>query len=1350
MRSTSDSSASRAETAYAANQPNHQRSLLRVGLLEISDAGTPNAREIVFVPAPVQDIAPGHQAAGERMTAAACAEPAVMSLFASVQGGALTMMLTDGISFHRFATSVHCPGPTVELPASIAQPLRESAPRRLDVFVSSELDAVDWERTSDGKELLGEKFALCRSVLEAAALGDCGRSTPERPAPTAGITLVASSMPWQALVSYLEQDPSRAPALLVVTSATGSVPPQLLASAQRLGTAVIATRAGQALPEDEAWWQALCQALATGAPVAQAAQRARRLSPLSTLRVYGHGDVVLSTPWRPTARSDDGFRQVTALKYDLVHSTRLAGRIGDERYSDQLARYHDLCARIIRKHGGSAEQARGNDGAVAYFGVPVAYEDSARRAVSAALELVTEVRALGLEARVGVATDRLAIKDGGPVGKVVHLAARLEALGRPGQVIVSNVTRTIVHAAFALRPVEFTLEELQGRLEEFEVPTDSTQWPHLVTGLSASDDREAHNLRLTPFAGRDEELEALMRAWQSTGAGRGSVMLVHGEPGIGKSRLLREARAAIQRCGGDVLVCACRPDWTVSPFYALAESLRTYLQLPPGVGEDMCLQRLEAQMPPALSDADPLAMRLVARLLADRADAPAAQLSANDRQRTLAVLLGWFKCSVAAKPLCVMVDDVQWADPTTREFLAALAALAPDVRMLLVLTQRTGSSPAWPPAIGERLELQGLPAASALALVRHAAGSSALPESLLRRLAVHADGVPLFLEESVRMAVEAGTDASSVADADLEVPATIEDVLRARLDRLDQPAMRVAQLGAVLGREFPQALLLALHDQLDIGKRVVDVDRALNTLHDSGLLLRASGRTHDCLRFKHALVRDVAYHSMWERERRAVHRAAAQIIQSHFSHIARNAPELLAEHLTQAGELDAALAHWEAAGRLAASRSAHCEALAHARRALAMLEQQAPSNARSRAELRLQCLLASRLVATEGYGAHRVENAYLRARDLADTLADSEARRKIGLGLEAYYFMRADFERARALASQAATHPATAGDPMRRLQAQWALANIDYHQGHHAQALAGMDQCLARYRREYHRPGVVQDPAVMCLCYSAWAHWESGDAQEARSRIGRVIELARALQHRFSLAEAFCFAASVHMFCGDHGLALQHADSAAAICEEDGFTVWLAHARIMRGHAWAHLGDVQAGIAEMEQGYRLWISTGAAVTRPFYLALQAETRLLDHQPAAAETMLREALDIIHGNGERYHRAELLRLLGESRLRQATFGGTAALDEAQACFDDALACAREQGKAAFVLRVALSAARLHEARGERKRGESGLRAAMAAMTRSLDGGDMRQAQRWLGLGSEAAATTTTTLADGGEP
>lgn len=1333
MRNTSHSSAPRAETAYAAILPQHQRSVLRIEWLEFSGAGAASAREIVFVATPVQGIAPADRTADDGMNAAA---PAAMSLFASVQGSALMMMLTDGQSFHRFATSAHDPDQAVELAAPIAQWLRESAPRRLDVLISSELDAVDWERTSAGDERLGDKFALCRSVVESGGLGDAGRAHAACRAPTDRVMLVGGHTPWPALAAHLQRDPSRAPALLVVTSATGCAPAELVAAAQSLGTAVVAASSAHTHPEDEAWWQALCNALAAGTAVAQAARDARLASPASTIRVYGRGDAVLSNGLSAPP-SDDGFRQVTALKYDLVHSTLLARRIGDERYSDQLAQYHRLCTHIIRKHGGNAEQPRGNDGAVAYFGVPVAYEDAARRAVAAALELVSEVRALGLQARVGIATDRLAIKNGGPVGKVVHLAARLEALGRPGEVIVSNVTRTIIHATFELRPVDFTLEALQRRLEEFEVPADPTQWPHRVTGFSANDDGEANT---SPFAGRAEELEALLRAWQAAVAGRGSVMLVHGEPGIGKSRLLREARAAIQRRGGDVLVCACRPDWTVSPFYALAESMRTYLHLPPGVDEDVCLQRIEAQMPPALNDADPLAMRLLARLLADRAEASATQIPVNERQRTLAVLLGWFQCSVADKPLCVMVDDVQWADPTTREFLDAVAAFATGVGLLLVLTERSAGSPAWPPAIGQRLELQGLPAASALTLVRHAARSSALPESLLRRLAVHADGVPLFLEESVRMAVEAGTDASGVAETELDVPATIEDVLRARLDRLDQPAMRVVQLGAVLGREFPRALLLALHDQLDIGKRVIDIDRTLRTLHDSGLLLRAGGRARGSLRFKHALVRDVAYHSMWERERRTVHRAAAQIIQSHFSYIARNAPELLAEHLTQAGELDAALAHWEAAGRLAASRSAHCEALAHARRALAMLEQQPAGSARSRAELRLQCLLASRLVATEGYGAHRVEHAYLRARDLADSLADGEARRRIGLGLEAYYFMRADFERARALASQAAAHPATAADPMRRLQALWALANIDYHQGHHAQALAGMEQCLARYRRQLHRPGVVQDPAVMCLCYSAWAHWESGDAQEARSRILRVIELARGLQHRFSLAEAHGFAASVHMFCGEHGLALQQADSAIAICEEDGFTVWLAHARIMRGHAWAHLGDVQAGTAEMEQGFRLWISTGAVVTRPFYLAMQAEAQLLAHQPAAAEALLLEALEMVRANGERYHLAELLRLLGESRLLLAGRDATAA-QEAQVCFDDAMACAREQGKAAFVLRAALSMARLHEARGERARGQASLRAAMTNMTRSLDSGDMRQAQHWLDRSGTAAATAT---------
>jgi tetratricopeptide (TPR) repeat protein len=463
------------------------------------------------------------------------------------------------------------------------------------------------------------------------------------------------------------------------------------------------------------------------------------------------------------------------------------------------------------------------------------------------------------------------------------------------------------------------------------------------------------------------------------------------------------------------------------------------------------------------------------------------------------------------------------------------------------------------------------------------------------------------------------------------------------------------------------------------------VPARLDELHAVGVLLRIEGARGLSFRFKHALVRDAAYESILEGERRAMHETVAAVLRDRFPALARERPEHLAQHLTAAGRLDEALETWESAARVAASRSENLEAIAHARTAMALLPRLAPTPWRDQCELRLQVLLASRLIASDGYGAEPVERAYLRAQALARQVGDAAVQAKIALGLEAYYFMRANFARARSMAELAYAEAQDSADPMQRMQANWALANVHWHQGRLVPALDLMDRCLDIYRPQFHRPSSVQDPGVMCLCYSAWACWERGDAPEARRRVQQVLALAQSLGHRFSQGQAAGFAASVLMFCGDHEAALAQADRAIEICDGAGFAVWLAHAVITRGRLRAQIGAVDEGCAEMQRGYAMWVRTGAMVTRPYYLTLQAEGRLLAGRPDEAEPLLQEALRIADAGGEHYHSAEVLRLLGDVAAARGE-------PQAQGLRRQAYEQAHAQGKRVFALRAALAWAR----------------------------------------------------------
>jgi predicted ATPase len=357
-----------------------------------------------------------------------------------------------------------------------------------------------------------------------------------------------------------------------------------------------------------------------------------------------------------------------------------------------------------------------------------------------------------------------------------------------------------------------------------------------------------------------------------------------------------------------------------------------------------------------------------------------------------------------------------------------------------------------------------------------------------------------------------------------------------------------------------------------------------------------------------------------------------------------------------------------------------------------------PGEALFRLELRLQLLLAGRLIATRGYGAERVERAYARAMELAQLLGDEAAAMRVLLGLEGYHFMRADFEKARAHALDAAARSGSTGGAIQRVQTQWALANIRMHQGDMMRAVQEMDACRADYMRLEHRPEAVQDPGVMCLCYSAWSLWQLGFPDEARTRVMDVVARAEQLQHKFSLGEAYGFRAAVLHFRGENHEALESAEHAVKICEENGFAVWLAHARVMRGRIAAGLGDVAAGVEEMRKGYEMWADSGAVVTTSFYLAMRAEGLALDHRPEDGLALLEQALAIVNRTGERYYEAEIRRLIGQLTLQSAARAGLDRNAEAENWLCEALDCARSRKLASLTLRAAMDLGHLWQARG----------------------------------------------------
>ena len=1202
-------------------------------------------------------------------------------------GGAAWRQAPDVLAFGRTLSQAL-------LPPDVLQALAVSTCGRLQLWLDSRAAAVPWELAVVQDRLLDERLSISRQVL-ADAMPPSPRSEGE----------VAAA--WQ----LLEGDED---------------------DAVRLGEAAAAGRAGrltlvlprQAHAARQAWAAALADGLPPAAAAARARAEARRLrAPGAAAWLHGVPAQAGQVPQQGLAgQPEDDVRQVTILSCDLVGSTGLMQRIGDEEYSERLARYHQRLARIVQAHAGLADDPQGDDGLMCYFGHPVASEDAAAMALRAGLALSEAFHDLGLQVRIGVSTGQVVIRHGQPVGAAVHHAARLQAAAAPGGVLAGAATRRIADQRF-----EFSALTLASPLKGFE--DSGAVFRVLGERPALGTERFDERRDLTPFIGRDAEMAQLLQHWQAAVAGACQTLLLCGEAGIGKSRLVRELRQTLAAQGYRTLECRCAPEHSASAFQPLIELLRRRLQVLPGDPPALQLARLRAlRVTTGADGAQALALLGALLSVPDSVLPPLASQGSAERRRrlTMDLLLRVAGTLADEAPVCLILEDVQWVDPSTRELLQRLVAAARARRLLLLLTLRGGTdelahSGVHLPALAS-LRLDGLAAEPARRLLQGASGGALQGDAELAQwLAARADGVPLFIEESARMAAALAAQrpqddiARGLRD---QVPDTLRDLLMARLDQLPQ-AKRAAQLGAALGRSFSWALIEAVNAHPASPFRLPALQDSLSALVQAGLLTVRQDRGDPLYSFRHALLRDAAHQSLLARDRRRLHAAIAEVLPARFAALCGQQPELLARHQEQAGLVSEALAGWERAARRAAQRSALQEAMAHVRHALGLLARSGEWADRERTELRLLLLLAGLLITTSGYGALQVLAVYQRALALAQTLGNASAEAKLRLGLEGYHFMRGDFARAQAMADEMQAALGPQPEPLARLRAGWAQANLMFHQGRLPQAVAATDVCLADYRLAGPQAQGLLDTGVLCLSYSAWALWQMGRAEQALQRAREAVALAERLAQPFALGQALGFLAVVHLFRGEPLPGLRAAQQAIEVCEAGSFVQWLAHARVLHGRLRLTLGEHDSGLEELSQGLAMWAASGAVVTRPFYLALQAEGLLIAGRSAEALPLLTEAQALIARHGERYYEPEVQRLTGELLRQRAD-------PAARGWLDRAWSTARLMQLPGLALRAASALAELHLAQGQPEAGRVVLAEALAAIHEGHDTQDARQA------------------------
>ena len=884
----------------------------------------------------------------------------------------------------------------------------------------------------------------------------------------------------------------------------------------------------------------------------------------------------LATNTLPSA--DTERRELTVLFCDLVGSTELSTRLDAEDYSEAIRAYHDAATQVVTRFGGHVAQHLG-DGLLVYFGYPQAHEDSAEQSVRAALDIVSAVAGLGRElaVRVGLHSGPCVVGDVGAggrqgtlaFGETLNVAARVQAAATPGVVLMSAATHRLVAGWFVVEAAG--THALKGLSEPLTL--------YRVVRASAVRSRlEARSVcGFTPLVGRDAERRLLLERWAQARGGAGQVVLITGEPGIGKSRLVRVLREHIADQPHRWLEGSCSLYMRNTAFHPIVELVERGLGFIAGDPPAERLRRLEDGLRlVGLTAAEPLA--LLASFLSlphANTDALAGLSPEARRRRTLDGLGEWVAALSAREPLVILVEDLHWCDPSSLELLTRIAERTAAARILMLVTYRPELSPSWPalPHVSA-VSLQRMTGPQATEIVRELIARAVLPDPVQKHIVERADGIPLFIEELTQMVLEAerlrhSADASVRTRAPaLEIPATLQSSLMARLDRLGQ-AKEIAQVAAVIGREFSYELL-----RLVIGggraARIGEekLHNALDQLMDAGLVYQ--GAAPATYVFKHTLVQEAAYQSVLKKTRRHLHARIVQALREHFPERLEAQAEMAARHAEAAGLAEEAIVLYERAAAQAAARSAHEEALLHLRSALAVLATQPASIERDRRDAGLQRAQAAALIAARGYGHPETAAAWERMRALSQAAGDRRSYGAALLGLATVHYAGAQFDRASELIDEGLVVAESAGDAVHMVAAYTEKTNVAYFQGRFRSALQHAERAIVLYDPERHHHALVSlvgdDSGVTARATSGWALCQLGYPDRALARIEEAVRVARALDHPFSIAQTYVWRLGIHMERGDEVLR-ERAAEALRFSETQGFPLWSGIAKMWLGYA---------------------------------------------------------------------------------------------------------------------------------------------------------------------------------------
>jgi len=1043
-------------------------------------------------------------------------------------------------------------------------------------------------------------------------------------------------------------------------------------------------------------------------------------------------------------------RRVTLIQCgsDLYESEDIQASLDTDEQSELLHEYQELCRSVCLESGGTVVQET-DTGLLLCFGYPTTYEDAVYRAVRTGRRAIDELaafntrqqkqRGVSLFGQIAIHSDFAILEEKGQrgdtlslVGAVRHVVNSLEGIGDPNTVIISVATHKLVKGSFDCESLG--LQRIKGVAGGTEV--------FVVTGEKSRntlvDETDANEL--TPLIGRDREVGLMQERWEQAAEGMGQVVLLIGEAGLGKSRLVHALKKHVTELSDEdaspVIEWRTTAQHKSSSLYAASNCFELALGFEAGQSDDDKLDRLEEYLRKWDLDGDQ-ELSLFASLLSipsERRYAPLDLSPQLKKQKTFELLLDWLKECAGRQPVLFVVEDLHWIDPTSLQFIELLVDQGLNDSVLTLLTFRPEFETPWKSKAHQTsVALNRLTKRQIGEMMAAKLSVENLPQPVVDQIADRTDGVPLFVEEFSNMLLESGMidrisnfdPESSASMSQLEIPATLQDLLMAKLDRIASN-MEVVQLGAAIGREFSYELLKSV-SKLDDGDLAAEVQK----LVEAELLFERGRGNRVRYQFKHALIQDAAYGSLVKKRRQQFHQQIAEALEEAFAEVRDRQPELLAHHFDAAGDVPKGVEYWLLAGRRANQQSANAEAIAHLSQGLELLDRLDEGPDRDRFELDLRLALAVPLTATKGYVAAEVEAEYVRARDLARKADNIEGLLPVLHGLYRYYVVQADNQQARQLGEEILETAEQLGDPEHIMEAHRSLSLTLSFIGEFDKVLHHVRAGLATYDTEAHADHKFvygADPGMIFMSFEAWALWHQGFPDQAYQTVQKAFAHTEAIRHPHSRAFCLSFNCGTLAFLGLWDECRQAAEEAIEISTKHGFPFWLGKGTVMKGACLIKTGSPDEGIKQISGSLEKFNQAGVGMWRPFHLALLAEGYHLTGRTDEALKQIAAALEIADRQRGDSHAADLHRLLGEWTLLQDE-SATAA---AERHFQQAIQIAQQQSSRSMQLRAMTSLARLWHRQDRTQEARMMLQLLYSTFTEGLETPDLQAARETLDL------------------